>query len=75
MDFLANGFGIEKNTEEAMKIFEEVIQSKLLMMNILFISRRYRDIILNNDETFAEKNMDYVNSFVADQVLPTLRWD
>ena len=68
--FLANGFGIEKNTEKAMQIFEEVIQSEEASYDeyLISLAEEYRDIILNNDETFAE-NMDYVNSFVCDQVL------
>ena len=68
---LANGFGIEKNTEKAMQIFEEVIQSEEASYDeyLITLAEEYRDIILNNDETFAEKNMDYVNSFVCDQVL------
>ena len=60
-----------KNTEEAMQIFEEVIQSEEASYDeyLISLAEEYRDIILNNDETFAEKNMDYVNSFVCDQVL------
>ena len=67
----------EKNTEEAMQIFEEVIQSEEASYDeyLISLAEEYRDIILNNDETFAEKNMDYVNSFVCDQVLTNSKTD